>query len=341
MKYTRNEIILEARQVKEFIETNKKIPMSCTMKNGDVISPYSLSLLIAKTILNKEYSFVGVVKYNTNPYSDKVRSLKVKKNTYMDMLQRFANYCAKNRRVPSNIIIDGEHGACSFELFLYCICKILVYYSENKVLPNYCIFNASNVQNTKTNTQKTQKSTSTPTSNCTNPYVSTPYNSKSGCDNMGQNTNYYCGVSALQKVLYKFGIHVSQKQLASWAGTTTSGTSHQGIRTAVAQVSKKYGVKLTVKEYNFSELGFEKVAKMICKPNVDIIWHLSYRNKYGHYEKVLSIDLNKKTMKIINSLGNKCANNCFCGYIETRSFEKQKQYCNGISQPSLIVITKG
>lgn len=294
----------------------------------------------AKKLLKQRPKDISV-KAPSNPNVNDTINEKVLKEDYIDMIRRFTNYCESHHQYPNYIITKKSKIKVSFKLFSFCVGKIEKFVKDNGYLPNWCIFDKKDTNNTKKSSQNTKKSTTTPISNCQNPYISSPYNKKSGCDAMGQNTNYYCGVSALQKVLYKFGIHVSQKQLASVAGTTTKGTDHQGLRTAVAWVSKHYGVKLTVKEYNFSELGFDKISKMICKPNVDIIWHLLYRNKYGHYEKVKAIDLKKGTVDVINSLGNKCANNCFCGYIETRSFATQKQYINGISQKSIIVITKG
>lgn len=293
-----------------------------------------------KTILKQKPKSITIKGCNNPNISDTINE-KVTKEDYLDMMKRFTKYCESYHQYPSYIITKKSKIKVSFKLFSFCVGKIEKFIKNNGHLPNYCIFNKADTKKSKKNASNTKKNTNTPISSCSNPYISSPYNKKSGCDAMGQNTNYYCGVSALQKVLYKFGIHVSQKQLASVAGTTKKGTDHQGLRTAVAWVSKHYGVKLTVKEYNFSELGFEKIAKMICKSNVDIIWHLLYRNKYGHYEKVKAIDLKKGTVDVINSLGNKCSNNCFCGYIETRSFATQKQYINGISQKSIIVITKG
>lgn len=298
-----------------------------------------MSKIIADNFKKTDHKLNPVIKYNTKCYTDTVNE-KVYLADYQVMIMNFIKYCEEHKRVPAYITTVKSKTKVSFELYLYCLSKIIVYYQNNNTLPNYCLFNKSDIQNTKSNNPNNNKSANSSTSNCTNPYKSVPYNSKQGCDAMGQNTSYYCGVSALQKVLYKFGINVSQKTLAEVSGTTTNGVGHQGLRTAIAWVSKKYNVKLSVQEYNFSDLGIEKIAKLICKPNVDAIWHLSYRNRYGHYEKVKSINLKTNTLEVINSLGTKCTNTCYCGYIETRSLAVQKQYINGISQKSIILITK-
>lgn len=337
MTYKKTSIIKEAQQIRTYIEKNKTIPKSCTLDNGITLSPYSIAYLMSELIQNPnrtDYPLTPVITHNTTQPTTSINE-KITRAEYQIMISNFIKYCKENKRVPSYITTISSKKQVPFNLYLYCLTKIIVYYKENKTLPNYCQFKATDIQNTTNNTKTSEKNTKQSTSNCTN-----PINNKTGCDALGQNTPYYCGVSALQKCLYKFNINISQKQLAQWAGTTTAGTSHQGLRTAIAQTNKKTGTKLTVQEYNFNEIGFEKAKTIICNPNKDIIWHINYRNKYGHYEKVKSINIKTQTLEVINSLGNKCNNNCYCGYIETRSFNTQKQYINGISQKSLIIITR-
>ena len=253
-------IITEAKQIKEYIEKNRKMPLTNKYADEKILSIYSTSYLMASLIKNwntNDIKLIDVIRYNQNTYKDTINE-KVVKEDYLKMINNFLNYCKENKRVPTYITTTKSKVKVSFELFTYCLAKIIVYYDNNKTLPNYCIFNKEDLQNNKTNDKNIDKNQNNSISNCNNPYKSLPINSAKGCDAMGQNNNYYCGVSALQKVLYKFGIKISQKTLASYAGTTTAGTSHQGIRTAIAYINKKYNVNLSVKEYNFSELVFEK-----------------------------------------------------------------------------------
>ena len=343
MKVKKNIILLESSQIKEYIEKNKKIPRACTLSDGTVLSPYSTSYLIAKLINNinsSQISLTNVIVYNADKHTDTINE-KVMKDDYLFMIQNFLNYCVDHKRVPSYITTRKSKAKVSFELFMYCIAKIANFYKQNNALPTYCEFKKTDLQNTKTTKQTVKNNSSQSIATCTNPYKSTPYTKKQGCDELGQNTNYYCAVSALQKCLYKFGIKISQKTLAQWAGTTSKGTDHQGIETAVAMAAKTHNVKLSCKWYNFSDLGLEGVAKILCQPNKDVLWHLLYRLEYGHYEKAAEINTNTKMLKVMNSLGNKCSNGCFCGYIEDRTLASQKSYCSGISQKSILVITKG
>ena len=159
-----------------------------------------------------------------------------------------------------------------------------------------------------------------------------------GCDNMGQNTPYYCGVHSLQEVFRNLtNIIVPQSTIAGWAGTTSSGTGHNGLETAVAKFNKKYNKKLKVTWKNFSDLGWDGVNKLIKSNNQDVIIHNRYRNKYGHYEVVNSIS--GSTIKVQNSLGSRCSRGCYCGYVESRDSNVFKSYIGGISQKSVMIIS--
>ena len=331
-------IINEAKQVKEYVEKHKRLPKTNTYSDGTIHSIFTTSSLFATLIQN--WNRAGEDPIIVRVYNDKqmqdVINEKVEKADYLKMVSNFINFCRKNKRVPRYITTSKSKVKVSFELFTFCLAKIIVYHQANGRLPNTCIFNKADIQYSKGTSVPAKNNPSKSTSTCQN-----KVNLEKGCDAMGQNNSWYCGVCALQKVLYKFGINESQKQLAKVCGTTTSGTSHNGLKTGIAWVSKKHNVKLTVKEAYFSDYTLKQLKDMLCKPNVAIICHSLYKNQYGHYECWKSIDEKEKTIDVVNSLGSKCQLGCFCGYIEKRSYAKQKQYCNGVSQKSLIIVAKG
>ena len=163
------------------------------------------------------------------------------------------------------------------------------------------------------------------------------YLTNEGCSGMGQCTGYYCACNSLQQCFYRLtGIKVDEKTIAGWAGTTSDGTDHYGINTAVAKFNKKYDKNIKITWYNFSELSWDKISDFIKKGAV--FFHLLYRNKWGHYEPIKSVG---DYLKILNSLGDSCGGSTYCGYIETRSKSEQKSYISGISQKSVAVLTNG
>lgn len=348
MKVKKSLILKEASEIKNFIEKNKTIPKACTLSDGTILSPYSVTYLMSSVITDlnsSSYSLTNVIIYNSDKYADTINE-QIFKEDYHAMVKNFINYCKNNKRVPRYITTQKSKTKVSFELYMYCMAKILVFYQKNKTLPNYCSFNKSDLivkQTTTTNTKTTSSPSTSTTKKTTNTtiFTSSPHPTKKGCGGMGQDTSYFCGVSALQKVLFKFGIKdYSQSTLAKWAGTTTAGTSHQGIATAVAMVNRKKGTKITIAEKSFKDLGWKGIGKILANPKQDIIFHNCYRLKYGHYEVVNQVNTSTNIEKVLNSLGDKCTSSCYCGYVESRSAAEFKKYMDAISQKSLIILTK-
>ena len=318
-----------SEKIKEYCEKNKKAPSS--VKVGGTSYSYGKCFYIlsyAVTHLKENFS-VKSVKNAPTPTGNTINE-KVYEDDYKNQCKRIITFISENGFVPNYVTTTKSKVKVNPDLVLYAFSKILVYYYKNSRLPSYCLYNSADLKGTVNSSSN----------NCSNPYKSSPHPTKRGCDAMGQNTGYYCGVCALQHSLYKFGIYVSQSQLAKWAGTTSSGTSHYGIRNAVENVNKKYNVNISVQEKSFNDLGITGLAKLICQKNVDAIIHLLYRDKYGHYESINEINVKTNILKILNSLGDMCTSSCYCGYIEDRSLAVEKRYMSGISQKSVLILTK-
>jgi len=345
-RITQKNIINEAVEVKTFIERNKKLPKYCTIE-GNQYSPYTVAYLISRTISNLKADTFNVkpIGKSNQGFSAKLNE-NCSKTTYLDMISRFNEYCSKNNRVPSYVVTIRNKA--DFTTYLYACCKILTYYKENKVLPNSCLFTSAYIDVNKKEATKTKTEATKPTSSNSNNevYTSSPHYTNTGCNNLGQCTSYYCGVHSVHQVLRKFGItKYSESKLAAWAGTTTAGTDHNGINTAIAKASNG---KLQAKWINFSSLGkdtnsrFKALGKLINRSDTDCIIHNLYRLKYGHYETILKIDHNNKIVYVLNSLGDKCGTTSYCGYIEKRTYNEYAKYIANTpaNQPSICLITK-
>ena len=289
--------------------------------------------------MKKDFNFVSVKKNPCDIVFCDINE-KIDVNDYKDQCRRIVDFVIKNAVVPNYVATSNSKINVCVDLIIYALSKILVFYYENNRLPSFCLYDSSVLNKTDKDKVKDKYKDVGNGGGCVNPYKSSPHPTRKGCDAMGQNTGYFCGVCALQHSLFKFGINVGQSQLAKWAGTTSSGTSHSGIRTAVAMVNKKYNVNISVDEKSFSDLGIVGLVKLICKDNVDVIVHLLYRDRWGHYESINEINTKTGVFKILNSLGDKCNSGCFCGYVEYRSLDVEKRYIDGISQKSIIVLTK-
>ena len=325
----KSEIKLVANAIKSYVEKNKEIPNSIEV-NKKTYSKTECLYIVSYAINHLKEDFnVKTGKVAKDPVNTVIKE-DILESDYKDQAKRLTQFLNQNGQAPNYIKSVKSQTKISPDLELFAFAKIIVYYYANNRLPKYCTYNSNDLKTTGNSTKD----------NCSNPYKSSPHPTKSGCDAMGQNTGYYCACAAIQHSLFKFGINVSQSQLAKWAGTTTAGTSHEGIRTAIAMVNKKYNGNITVVEKNFSDLGITGLAKLICQKNVDAIIHLLYRGKWGHYESINEINVKTNILKILNSLGYQCSGGCYCGYIEDRSLAVEKSYISGISQKSIIILTK-
>ena len=375
MTVNTKQLINESAEIKAFIEKHKKLPLTNTI-NSKTYTIYATSYLMSRLVLDnakqKDYSPINIREYNVSQHKDTIKE-EVYKNDYLDMIKRFVHYCESNHKVPSTIHTKNTNIKVSFELYTYCISKIIAFINKNHYLPNYCLFNKADLQNTNatnTNTKKeTSKSTSTTSKtkkttkkgNCTNPYTSTPHYHEHGCNKLGQCTPYWCGPHSIHQAIRKFGItQYSEKQIAAWAGSTTSGTDHQGINTAIAKISKLTGKKLTVKWIYFSDLGktieerFDALGKIICQPNKALVTHIKYINGgkdkatssnkgFGHYEGIDKINTKTKHVRAMNSLDIKKADGSYTGVLQDRTFAVEASYLAYTpgGQKAICIITLG
>jgi hypothetical protein len=165
-----------------------------------------------------------------------------------------------------------------------------------------------------------------------------------GC--AGQVSSVHCADHAIKQILRRFGItKYDEWTIGKYAGTTSSGTSHQGIETAVAKIAQLENIKLKVEWKNFSDLGssskerWRKYGDLMTDENKGVFHHELYRNRYGHYSLLKQVNINSMRLIVQNSLGSRCGSG-YCGYMESRSTNTQEQYLRGISQKSICIITK-
>lgn len=327
-KLSTKEVYSIAKTIKDYVEKNKKLPSKVKVNNKEYT--WGQCAYILSYAINHLTGNIELITSKNAPNSSGVSiNEKIYPSDYKDQAKRIAQYIKQNGKCPNYVTTVKSKKHVRPRDFIYAFAKIIVWFNtHNGTLPNYCTYNSGVF---KTTTKKT-----TPTTKKSKHGHAT----KQGCDNMGQNTGYYCGCHSLQEVFRNLtGKVVPQKTIASVAGTTTSGTDHGGLNTAVAWFNKKYGYNLKVEWKNFSDLGWKGLKKIIDSSNQDCVIHNLYRNQWGHYEVINSIS--DSNIKVQNSLGSKCTSSCYCGYVENRAPGTYRSYISGISQKSVMIITRG
>lgn len=318
-------VVKLAKMITDYVQKNKKMPTLFKINNVGYNKNHMIyRLSYAITHQNKDSKGFHIENAK-NPMGNKL-NVKIYKSDYSDMAQRLCKYIEQNKQTPNYVTCKSKKVA--IDLIIYEFARIVIYYNNKKKLPSYCTFDSAHVRGTTTNAE-----------------IKAMHNKKkyghasvSGCDNRGQNTEYYCACHSLQEVFRNLtGIVVPQSTIAGWAGTTVNGTGHPGIDTAIAMFNKKYNKNLVGKWYNFSDLNWSGLNEVIKSDNKDFICHNLYRNQYGHYEVVNKIY--ESSVDVQNSLGTFCDRGCYCGYVENRSKSEYRSYIGGISQKSILVIT--
>ena len=324
-KISKNNINKLAENVKKYVEANQKIPSTVTIDNVKYTwSQIWYILSWAVNNLNKDLDNVPNVKASSNPTGDNINE-KIYPNDYKDQSKRIVQFIKQNGQTPNFVTSVKSKKKIRPRLSVYANARIIVWYYNKRVLPSYCTYDSSKFKSSKKSS----------------PSAKYGHATKQGCDNMGQNTPYFCGPHSVQEVIRNlYNIVIPQKSIASVMGTTTSGTDHQGFHTFVAWFNKKYNKKLSISEKYFSDVGVEGLNKIIKSKNQDFIVHLAYQLKYGHYETVNRIS--GSTWNIQNSLGSKCSQGCYCGHKQSRDYSTEKAWINAKSGvKSILIFTKG
>lgn len=332
---TYKEIIEISKYIKTYVEKNHKFPT--TVKIGSKTYNYGqCAYLLSNSITNLGKNItLKNVKNAVKSKGDNINE-KIYTSDYKDQAKRIAQYIKQHGTCPNYVTTVKSKKHARPRDFIYAFARILVYYKTHKTLPNYALYKSSVYATSKSNSKSSSSSTKT-SSNGLNPYMTSQ-----GCSGMGQCTGYYCACNSLQQCFYRLtGIKVSESTIAGVAGTTSAGTGHWGIETAVAWFNKKYDKNIKITWKNFSDLGssdsarWSKLQEYINKGAV--FNHIWYRDQYGHYE--VPKQVSGSNVIVLNSLGSYCSYPAYCGYIETRSKSTHLRYIQGISQKSIAILT--
>lgn len=290
----------------------------------------TLAYVFSKSILNPKNPIqVKGIPANSNPILGDIDGGIGIKN-FQKLCQLYINSCDKKGKAPSYLLFNGFK--IGVKAWAYATARVVVYNWEKKKLPNKVIV-------TYKPFYIAPKPKPEPKPEPTPSYQKYGHSDEYGCDDMGQNNDYYCGPHSLQEVFRNLtDIVVSQDTIASVVGTTYDGSDHDGLNTCVEWFNRNYDQNLSVEWKNFSDVGWDGIRNIVNSDNQDCIIHNLYRNEWGHYEVVNWVG--DEYVGVQNSLGDRCNRGCFCGYKEDdRTQSEFRSYISGISQKSVMVIT--
>ena len=305
--YSYNQILTKATSIKNNVAKNYKLGEGA-----------GWSYYIAKAILTPKKAITRRAKIGSAPKPNGTKfKAEIQKNDYIQLCKNLIAFVDKYDRLPNRLTWGDKK--IRTRQYVWLFSKILVYINEKNKLPSYVQADTSVFIKPKT-------------------YKKYGRSTEYGCNNRGQNNGYYCGPHMIQEIIRNLtGKVISQSTLASVIGTTSDGSDHDGLNTAIAWFNRNYGYNLKVEWKNFSELGWSGIKKILESKNQDCGLHELYRNTWGHYTNFDKIY--GDYIDVHNSLGDYCDYDCYCGYTEERYKSTAESYLSGISQKSVMVVT--
>ena len=249
--------------------------------------------------------------------------------TFLDMEIRVNQYKTKggeiddNRRIYLKMVEMREY--ITYAKYLEILSRVNVFRANNGRNPNFIYLQSKN----NTNESRPNAVGDDITPNKDGWYLSQKY--KSSASAIKQETNYWCGPNSIQQCWYELtGNWYKESTIAKYAGTTTSGTGHDGLTKAIKKLGDIEKKIVTVDWKYLSDIGYTELAKLVKSSTVAVFTHSKYKLKWGHYEYIIGVNPSTKKVLVANSLSG--------GWLEYRSFSTMSSYINAITQKSVCEI---
>ncbi len=136
--YSPSQINTAATKVKNFYDTNQKLPSYVTINNTQVTMPQLLRLMTYDSQQLNNGSNISITFKNvTSPKNatETVKAGNLTKTEYLNLAQTIKLYIGSTGTAPNNV--NSSLGKIRFESLVYTYSKILNFYVTNHRLPNY------------------------------------------------------------------------------------------------------------------------------------------------------------------------------------------------------------
>lgn len=318
-----------AKQITDYVQKNKKMPKLLKIDGvgyNQNHMAYRLAYGVCNELKDAKPFHIDNAK---DPKGNKLNH-KIYRGSYVKFAKNYCKFVETHKQTPNYVSFEGKKIAVI--LFIYEMARIVNRYRQDKEIPLYCTFDSAHVRGTTTQQENKDKKEITKDGWYWNPRCLMGGEEK-------QYTTYYCADVTIMQICYElFGLDLSQSWIASIAGTTTLGTSHEGINQALSTIAKKYGYKIDIEWKSFDDVGWKQLAEYVASPKVGIgihhMWHNDndYNDMGGHYTTCRGINLKKHIFQEIYSLSG--------ASLKNRSFKYMEDTMNEISQPSVLIVTR-
>ncbi len=99
-------------------------------------------------------------------------------------------------------------------------------------------------------------------------------------------TRLTCGPYATKQALVEWALNIPVAEIAAieQTGIGNVGTNPANILNGVPKLTKKYGIPCKAYTKSFRSIGWKGVGQILADPNRTMIFHLAYKDIWGHYD---------------------------------------------------------
>lgn len=294
-KITFYQLDKSANNVKKFVDTNKRLPNYVTINNLQLTMPQYL-MLLSTGVVNLKNSNTGSITLKTvkaagNP-TQSVKTGNLGKTEYLKMAGNLKTFIGSYGRLPN--YLTSSLGKMRYESLIYTYSKVVIFYDDNKRLPNTVSVKSWTANSTNTTTDMSKYLQ--PTANC--PSTDTTITSLSASITSGLTTNYAKAAAIFNWVRnnlsYSFYYNSKKGALGALSSKTANCCDHSHL---VAALSRAAGLPARYQHgyCKFSDGWFGHVWAQIY---VDGSWYyadaISDKNTFG---AINNWDLNSVIIK--------------------------------------------
>ena len=152
--YTVSQICEAAGRVNTFVKANNALPSYVQMGSLQITMPQFLRLLCTSTLQTGSTTSIAIKGASTpeNPSED-MHSGNLNKNEYLDLASRIKSFMDSNAKAPN--YVSTTLGKIRYESLIYLYSRVMEFYGNKHVLPNYAVMNPWSTSNPSTPTTET------------------------------------------------------------------------------------------------------------------------------------------------------------------------------------------
>jgi hypothetical protein len=136
---TPNQVANSSTAVKNYVDTNHKLPGSVNISGNNVNMSNYLGVSTSAVVnINKGSNTAITIKSfgKASSPSETITTQTISKAEYLDMANRVRSYMDKNGRAPNYVTQTSTGKTIRYESMIYMFSQVLSYYNTNKVLPS-------------------------------------------------------------------------------------------------------------------------------------------------------------------------------------------------------------